>query len=417
MAASPRPALGRNYVFLTSGEVVSKVMAVASFMYLGRVLGPERYGNLEFTLAAMVFFTLPVDFGLADYGAREMARGCRSPADLLSQVPGLRLLLAFCSFSALLVFVSLLNRSAELKPLFLLYGLSLFGAPALLQWFFQGRDQMHLVAVISVVRQGVFTAMVFALVRSGLPLHRIGIAECASVLAAGVACVFILRGRLKVPLPPLTLRPSRLAGALSEALPIGFAQLAWAFQWYFATVLLGWLAPGEAVGWFGASHRVLTSLHTFVWLYFINLLPSISRTAAQPGPELRRLIARSLTISGWSAVFVAIVIAVFAPELLRLLYGAKFAGAERVLRLLVWMLPIAMAGGHYRYILIGYGRRWLLMKSMGTAATAAAVTAAVLIPRWGAQGAAAALLTAGVVECVLSYSFVRLSVVRPRGLE
>jgi inosine-uridine nucleoside N-ribohydrolase len=45
--------LALNYILLTSGEFVSKLLALAAFMYLGRVLGPQRYGSLEFTLAAI----------------------------------------------------------------------------------------------------------------------------------------------------------------------------------------------------------------------------------------------------------------------------------------------------------------------------------------------------------------------------
>jgi O-antigen/teichoic acid export membrane protein len=271
---------------------------------------------------------------------------------------------------------------------------------------------MHLVTAVSMVRQFAFTAIVFALVRRDGALSRVGMAECVSVLAAVTVCLCLLRGRMKVPLPRLTFRPSRLIGPLREALPIGFAQLAWAFQWYFATVLLGFLAPEKSVGWFGASHRILMSLHTFVWLYFVNLLPSISRGASRPRPELERLIERSLTIAAWGSVFAALVATVFAPVLIRLIYGWKFAGAEGVLRLLAWMLPVAMVGGHYRYILIGYGRRKLLMKSMGISAVVAAAVAAVLIPRFEAHGAAMGLLAGGVVEFALSYLFVRLSVAR-----
>jgi PST family polysaccharide transporter len=262
------------------------------------------------------------------------------------------------------------------------------------------------------VRQFTFTAVVFALVRTDTPLNRVGMAECLSVLAAGAVCVLILRIRLKIPAPRLTFRPRDLLAPLREALPIGFAQLAWAFQWYFATVLLGFIAPGTPVGWFGASHRILMSLHTFVWLYFVNLLPSISRTVSRPRPELEGLIGRSLTAAAWGSVFAALAATAYAPVLIGVIYGSRFAGAEGVLRLLAWMLPVAMVGGHYRYTLIGYGRRRLLMKSMGISAVVAAAAAAVLIPRFGAHGAAVALLAGGVIESTLSYTFVRLSVAR-----
>lgn len=77
-ATVTRPAeplrLAANFLFLSAGEFGAKLLAFASFTYLARTLGPVSYGAIEFTLAVMVFFSLPADLGLGAYGAREIAR-------------------------------------------------------------------------------------------------------------------------------------------------------------------------------------------------------------------------------------------------------------------------------------------------------------------------------------------------------
>src|SRR5579863_6487709 len=92
---APRPAaeprrLAINFVFLSFGEIAAKLLTFASFSYLARTLGPWQYGQLEFTLAIMVFFSLPVDLGLGSYGAREIARHPQNAARLLHVITGLR---------------------------------------------------------------------------------------------------------------------------------------------------------------------------------------------------------------------------------------------------------------------------------------------------------------------------------------
>ena len=77
------------------------------------LLGPEEYGFVEFTLAVMVFFILPVDLGLGSYGAREIARNPERASRLLHEITGLRLVLAICSIVALLGFILLI----QCKPL------------------------------------------------------------------------------------------------------------------------------------------------------------------------------------------------------------------------------------------------------------------------------------------------------------
>jgi O-antigen/teichoic acid export membrane protein len=409
--------LARNYAVLTAGEFISKLLAFAAFTYLGRVLGPARYGSLEFALAAMVFFTLPVDLGLGDYGARELARNRVAASTLRDQLATLRLLLAAGSFLALQVFAALAHKGPEMRLLLSLYGVSLFGAPVLLQWFFQGHDRMQYVALASIARQAGFAGLVFLFVRGTTPLHALGWIECGSVASAGAVCLAALRRGfgLRPPRPSFDFRA--LAGHLRQAAPIGLSELAWAFKWYFATVLLGFLAPGPALGWFGASHRVVMALHTFVWLYFFNLLPSISRSAALPRQNLIELMRRSMAVAAWGSVSVALGVTLFASQIMTLAYGAKFAGGGTVLALLIWMVPLSMVSGHYRYTLIGYGRQKLLFYSIAASAALSIALCFVLAPVAGVRGAAVALLAGNAFNLGLSYYFVRRAVVRiPLGL-
>jgi O-antigen/teichoic acid export membrane protein len=404
--------LAKNYALLTAGECVSKVLTFAAFTYLGRALGPERYGNLEFTLAAMIFFTLPVDLGLGDYGAREVAKNRSSAAGLLDRIASLRLALAAFSFCALLLFVFAIHQSAEVKLLFTLYGASLFGAPVLLQWFFQGHERMQWVALASITRQTVFAALVFLAVRPGMALTRMGLIECAAVYTTGLVSVLVLTQRMGFHVPRPVLRVPELLAHLRQSAPIGLSELGWAFQWYFATVLLGFLVAGKSLGWFGASHRIVMGLHTFVWLYFFNLLPSIARSASLPRAHLLDLMRRSLAVAAWSSTFVALVVTLFARTLIGVVYGPQFAGAGDVLSILIWMIPVSMLSGHYRYTLIGYGRQKLLLCSISASAALAVALCLVLIPRWGAVGAAAGLLAGNVFDFALAYYFVRRTVSR-----
>jgi len=130
--AEPR-RLAINFLFLTAGEFTAKLLTFASFTYLARVLGPLPYGSVEFTLAVMVFFTLPADLGLASYGAREVARHPDRAPRLLHEITGLRVALTLCSMLALGIFILVIHKSIELKILLALYGVSLMAGPFLLQ--------------------------------------------------------------------------------------------------------------------------------------------------------------------------------------------------------------------------------------------------------------------------------------------
>ena len=410
-----RPAephrLAVNFLFLSAGEFTAKLLTFACFTYLARTLGPTAYGAIEFTLAVMVFFTMPADLGLGTYGAREIARHPADARRLLREITGLRLVLSLCSMLLLAVFILLLRKSLEQKILLALYGVSLLGTPFMLGWFFQAHDRMRWVAAASIVRQAGFTLLVFLACRPGFPLPYIGLIECASVFAMAAFCIYVVGRRMGFAWPRPDLGFIRLMGHIREALPIGLSELAWAFMWYFCTVLLGFLSPDQSLGWFGASHRAIMALHTFVFLYFFNLLPSISRCMPLAPAHLLELMDNSLRFTAWTGLFAAALLTALAPQLLTLIYGPSFRGGAQAFAVLSWMLPIAMLSGHHRYILIAYNRQKLLLLCTSIAAAIAVLLAFALIPWRRDVGAAWALLIANVVNFALVYYSVRQSVV------
>jgi O-antigen/teichoic acid export membrane protein len=395
-----------NYLLLTGGESLAKVCTLAAFVYLGRVLGPGLYGSLEFALAMMIFFTLPVDFGIGVYGARELARNPRRASELLRDVATLRLILACASFALLLIVAALLIHGGEVKLLLVLYGLSLFAEPLLVEWFFQAHDRMHWVALTMLVRRGIFAGLVLGFIRPGTPLPWVGVCECAAAFTTAIVGLTVLRRGLGFGLPRPWQRLAALKPHLRQAAPIGLSHLAWALLWYFTTVLMGWLAADEELGWFGASHRVIMALHTFVYLYFYNLLPSLSRGAARPAEHLRELVSRSLAMTAWGGILVALALTLVGGDLLILAYGSRFLGVQGPLAALGWLIPVAFVGGHYRYLLIACNLQYVDFCCTVVAAVTAVVLGTVFIPLYGSIGAATALLAANLVHFGLAYGSV-----------
>ncbi len=399
-----------NFAVLTAGEFTAKFLTFVAFSFLARTVGPGRYGLVEFTLAVMVFFTLPAEMGLGSYGAREIARNPNRAGQLLTEIVQLRLCLAFCSFLALIGFVAAIHQSFDLKVLLLLYGLSLLASAFMLQWFFQGHEEMRWVALASIIRQVVFAVLVLLFLRGGTSIIWIGLFECASVSTVAIYSCLVVK-RLGYRLPNLRFRRQRLFVHLRAGVPIGMTELAWAFMWYFATVLLGLAFEHESLGWFGASHRMLMALHTFVWLYFFNLLPSISRVVPKPKAVLLSLMNRSIPLAIWTSILVAFLGTVLAKELLSIVYGQQFRGAGLAFSILIWVLPLAMISGHHRYTLLAYNLQTRLLYCTMASAVLAIALGLVLMRPFGASGAAWALVGANALNLMLVYDSVRRNVI------
>ena len=98
----------------------------------------------------------------------------------------LRCVLAGGAFLMLVLFSIISNKSSQEKQLVILYGLTIFGTPGLIQWVFQAFDRMQWVALASVIRWSVFAGLVLLYVVSPgqvwvVPLIELGAIACIVV--------------------------------------------------------------------------------------------------------------------------------------------------------------------------------------------------------------------------------------------
>lgn len=398
--------LAANFSFLTGGEIFSKICTFAAFTYLARTLGPQQFGYLEFALAIMVFLSLFVDFGSSPYGAREIALNPESLPHHLTKVISLRILLALLAVLVVFCAVPFLPQQySSISKLLTILSLSLLGIPFFLNWVFQGLDRMKWVAIGSIVRQLTFASLVFFYFRKTTPLWHIGLLELLAVSSV-IIYYWGIYSRYVAP-PKIKFQFFSVLTTIKHTAPIGLSEIGWASMWYSATIMLGLIVGGEEVGWFGVAHRTVMAIHAFVWLYFYNLLPSISRCKKHPEQTLQSLMANSFLITSWSSLFFAVLATVFAGQLMSLLYGVKFIPAAPIFLVLAWMIPISLLSGHYRYTLIAYKFQKYEFFSTLVAALLAIILGLLLIPNYGALGAALALILAKIVNFILAYIYVQ----------
>jgi PST family polysaccharide transporter len=386
--------LFKNFLSLAGAEMAAKVLTFAAFAYLARVAGPGGFGYVEFAVAAVLCAGLIVEQGFNAFGAREIAKSPQWTEELVSEIFLVRLALAICLYLAVVIFALISDRAPVLTRLLLVYGLSLLAMPLLLQWVFQGHDQMRTVAAIQILRQMIFAALVFALVRKASQLWLAGVAETAGAAGAAAFGVWMYRRRFK---GRIRLRFSVSPQLLREGVTIGLSQIFWVAKMSGATLILGIIATPEHIGFFGGAMRILMALHTFVWLYYFNLLPSLARAWAAADGSFAALIERSLHGVAWAAVIGAGVWVVVAPQVVQIIYGPAFAPAGAPLQWMAAVCAVAAVSGHYRFGLIAAGHQTAEMMT----ALFGAITATFLIPVGYAVasvgGAAAGLCVAEVV--------------------
>ena len=390
-----------RYLTLFGGETFSKLCVMAAFAYLAHVLSPADYGIVEQALAITVFFVLSVESGMGLYGARVVAAAPERIPTLVSRVMLLRVLLGVPAF-AIIIAVSYYYRFAGLGIL-AVNGLAVLLTPFLTQWVFQGLRQMHWVATGAALRNFTFVALVVTLIRPGSDIRLVAVAEVCGIGVLALVNSYLLFGRLRVRLDGRDV----IAGTrqlLGDVWSMGLSDFTWACLWYSPALIVGWAGTGgpEQVAWIAAAVRVVLAVHTFVFLYFFNLLPNLAKELSAGLDGWRDLTRRSMATSLWPAGLIAVGGTLIAPVMIPLVFGNAFEAAVLPFQIAIWMIPATWFSGHFRFSLIAAGQqRWEFAVSAATAGVT--VGAGVFLSHLhGSAGAAAALLLGGVVNAAFA---------------
>ncbi len=386
--------LVKNFLSLAGAEVVSKVVTFGAFAYLARVMGPGGFGYIEFAAAVLLCAGLFVEQGFGSYGAREIAKSPRCTPVLVAEIVTVRFLLAIVAYIAVVALALLLDRPPVVTQLLLIYSLSLLAMPLLLQWVFQGHDQMQLVSVLHLIHKSVFAILVLTFVRGAAHIWFVAVAELAAVCSAVAYGIWIYRHRFGGTIQ----RPSAISKRLfCEGVPIGLSQMFLMVRMFGATLIVGIIASAEDVGFFAGAMRILIALHAFVWLYYFNLLPSLTRAWQRGDGSFVSFIERSLHGVVWLSVAGGLVWVSVAPTVIVGVYGQAFAPAGTALQWLAGVFVVLGISGQYRYALIAAGRQNAQMVTAGLGASVAIILILVGYDRAGPTGAAIGLFVAEVV--------------------
>ena len=149
---------------------------------------------------------------------------------------------------------------------------------------------------------------------------------------------------------------------------------------------------GEAVGHYFAAFQIATVLTVAAAAINQAWVPWLYRRLASPTPRSLRDVVRA-TYGIYSALIAAAaILSITAPRLILWIAGPGFAPAADVLR---WLAPAAALSGMY-YFVSGYlfyvGRTGVLSTITVICAVLQIGLIFVLVPRFGAEGAAAATL-------------------------
>jgi O-antigen/teichoic acid export membrane protein len=390
-----------DYALIASGELLSKIAGFLAFAYLARLLEPQSYGAVELAVAVGMVGYLVVDFGLGPIAARAVTASRERSDHFTGSVPSIRTAISLVSVASAAGFGSWLARTDDERSLVVLFACALLAAPWVLDWLFQGIDRMKWVAPAQMLRMFLFLAGVLLFVDGPEHLLRVGIVEIAAF--GSMAIYYVAAARANGERPALRPDAPTVRSLVREAAPVGGGQLLWALNQYLPTFALAALTAGSEVAYYGAAHRIVFSLSSFIFLYFFTLYPSLVRATSERPQDFQPLTTHSLRATAWLGLLAGLMGTLLAVPICELAFGEAFGDSATALAILVWVLPINLLSGHARFALIAAGQQVAQMWAQAAGFVLTLVLCAALVPSYHALGAAYAMLASALAVWAIAH--------------
>ena len=383
--------IGRNAMALVATQLVTKALNLAVAVLLVRWLGAEELGRYAYVLAFCFPFGALADFGVGTLCIREASAHPERAGEIVATARRLAGRLSLAAVLVMMVVAVAIAHESDVLAAIALAGLASVLSALTLPYvvLLTAREQMRRLSLhrmVGAVMGGLVTLAV--LLAGGGLVALLGGALGVSALMLAVARALAGPARAERG----ALEAGGVVAMARTALPFGLLMTGFALYYRIDMVMIEWMIGPREVGFYAAAYRFLDVVIVLAASLSGPLFPRLSAVARARPQEARRLLEdawRPLLALGLP---LSIGACALAGPLVTTLFGVAFADSAPLLRVLICgTLPLFWSNlaGH---ALIAAHRVWPLVAVYAASAAVNVGLNLLLIPRYGAAGAAVATL-------------------------
>lgn len=390
-----RAAAVYNANWIIGGRVLHALLQLVVGTLSARYLGPEDYGLLHFASSVTAFAVPVMQLGLQETLVREYVEKREPEGLVMGTSLVLNLLSGFLCALGVTGFC-LLSGGKDRTLICGLYSISLvFRGLELVQLRFQAALQAKYCASATLLGYLVMSVFRLWLLATGKGTAWFALSHSLEFAVAG-AILLHRCCRAGTGKPAFSWKTARkLLSRSCHYIPA--ALLVTCFQNVDHVLLT--LLKGEGANGLYTCAVTCANLTGFVFYALVDSLRPVI-LSSRSGVEFSRNMAGLYGLMLWLGLGQSLCFVLLARPIVTFLYGAEFAGAVPVLRVLTWNTAFSMVGAARNVWLLARERYSLLWKINLAGAVVSFGLNVLLIPRFGPQGAAAASVMTQLVTNV-----------------
>ena len=291
-------------------------------------------------------------------------------------------------------------------PVFVASGLLVAGNVAFPQWYFQGLERLRDVAVVQAVAKCFVAASVVVLVHGPRDTWVAALIMAAPQLAGAAAALC-----LRMPLvPSLFYRPTAadVLSALRHSAHMFASIVSTTLYLHTNTIVLGLMSGAREVALYSIGTRLIGALQSVASPVVQAVFPRASFLFAHQPEQAWALLRRAAHWALPAIGLASLMVAVFAPTIVRLIGGPEYADAAGVLRIMAAIpLLVTLAAALSQIVMINIGLSKQLFRIYLAVGCTNLLLLPILVLAYASRGAAAALLIAETIGPILMLAAIK----------
>jgi polysaccharide transporter, PST family len=266
-----------NFFSLSILNMLSYIFPLITLPFLVRILGVEKFGTVSFALTIFQYIILLSNYGFSFSATREISinrENKEQVSQIFSSVLVIRICIAVICFLLLLLSMLFFKKiSDEAFLYFFGFGIVL-GDIIMPVWLFQGMEKMKYVSIVNIFLKGIFTILIFLVLRKTEDYPLVLLLNSFGYLSAGLLSMYFAFRHfgIRFVMPQKT----ELVRQLHEGKHIFVSTIFINFYRNSNIFILGILTNDIFVGYYASAERIIKAIQSLLSPVSESLYPYFS---------------------------------------------------------------------------------------------------------------------------------------------
>lgn len=407
---SNNKVLVKNFTSLSLLQLANYIFPVITLPYLVRVLGPEKYGLINFAAAFSAYFVIITDYGFNLSATQEISvnrNDKEKVSEIFSSVLTIKIILFFLSSGIFFLIVNMFELFSNDAGLYSIMFIGVVGIVLFPLWVYQSVEQMKYILIINVAIRSVTVVSIFLLVKVENDYLLLAVIYTITQVMTGITGLFFAIRKFDL----RYLFPSKVQ--LLEQLKKGwnlFLSSIWINLYTTSNVfILGLFAPNSVVGYYSAADKVRIAFQGILSSMSQSVFPYVNKLLAESYQKFISFNRKLLKISVMIGIIISSSLFLFAEPIVKIVLGNEYSPSVIVLRIIAWLPLIIFLSnvfGIQTMLPLNYQKKF--SQILFLAALINLMISFSIVPSYFEIGTAVSMLVTEIFVTLSFYIFIRM---------